>query len=86
MRLLKTLLVTVLVVGLAGAAAYGTGVLTAQPSWRAAEAPREPAEEPASAVEPATDEADRDEPLPDAVPAASRASRAARCSPPATAA
>ena len=42
MRLLKTLLVTVLVVGLAGAAAYGTGVLTAQPSWRAAEAPREP--------------------------------------------
>ena len=46
-RLLKTLLVTVLVVGLAGAAAYGTGVLTAQPAWRAAEAPDEPAGEPA---------------------------------------
>ena len=75
MRLLKTLLVTVLVVGLAGAAAYGTGVLTAQPSWRAAEAPREPVEEPASAVEPATDEADRDEPLPAAVPAEPREPR-----------
>ena len=39
MRLLRTLLVAVLVVGLAGAAAYGTGVLTTQTFWRAAEAP-----------------------------------------------
>ena len=36
---------------------------------------REPVEEPASAVEPATDEADRDEPLPDADPAEPREPR-----------
>jgi len=38
MRLLRTLLVAVLVVGIAGAA-YGSGMLTTQTFWRAAEAP-----------------------------------------------
>ena len=68
MRLLKTLLVTVLVVGLAGAAAYGTGVLTAQPSWRVAERSDAPADEPAPRSSPPPTRRDRDEPLPDAVP------------------
>ena len=47
MRVLKTLLVTVLVVALAGAAAYGTGLLSTHQltdagAWRATDAPSQP--------------------------------------------
>ena len=66
MRLLKMLLVTVLVVGFAGAAAYGAGVLTIQPTWRAADAP-DTHPEPSHRVGSAAAEPDRSEPLPERV-------------------
>jgi len=64
MRLLRTLLVTVVVVGLAAAAAYGTGVLTTQPGWRAAGDPGASAERPASPPAAGEVAPARDEPLP----------------------
>ena len=69
MRVLRTLLVTLLVVGLAGAAAYGAGVLSAQPSWRAGEEPEAAQTDRLDPASGSTD-ADRVEPLParDATP------------------
>ncbi len=66
MRVLRTLLVTLFVVGLAGAAAYGTGVLTSQPTWRAAEEPDiADARQQDRGTTPVDAIADRDEPLPE---------------------
>jgi peptidoglycan hydrolase-like protein with peptidoglycan-binding domain len=65
MRVLRTLLVTLVVVGLAGAAAYGTGVLSIQPSWRAADEPETAQVRQQDRTPDAEElEADRDEPLP----------------------
>ncbi len=65
-RLLRTLLVTVVVVALAGAAAYGAGVLTTSSSWRADDRPEISARGQDQATQRAagSSRADRDEPLP----------------------
>jgi peptidoglycan hydrolase-like protein with peptidoglycan-binding domain len=66
MRVLRTLLVTLLVVGLAGAAAYGTGVLTSSSAWRATEEPDiADARQQGRGPTVADADADRDEPLPE---------------------